>query len=72
MARRYYVEIEEEDVKRVEKLLRRVIELHREGKIRLLGLVFEGEPQKVGGLNRTVAEIRIKRAVLKQLMLIEE
>ena len=72
MARRYYVEIEEEDPRRVDRLLRRVVELHREGKIRLLGLVFEGEPQKVGGLNRTVAEIRIKRAVLKQLMLIEE
>ena len=68
----YFAEIEDEDPRRVERLLRRLVVLHRENGIRIVGVVFEGEPQKVGGLNRTVAEIRIKKVKLTRLMLIEE
>lgn len=69
--KRYLVEIVDRNQQNVAKLLHRLSVQHREGIVRIRGIIIEGSPQAVGGLNKTVAEIRIKRIKMSRLMIIE-
>lgn len=67
----YFVEPETEDPKGLERLLRRLASLHRDGSISIKGVIVEADNRPLNGLSNNVVPLKIRRIKMQTILVIE-